>query len=405
MPLRRLDTVAQLSTMADEFAIGEDDILAQPTGMPVAEWSNTGVVVNKLDVSYDFNESTRPNEFTTRQIYTATASVDRYSAQPPLTSEFRGIHTSLSGQTILARHALLYMQRWGYPPPVLLCSVTFRRHMFEVLDAVRVTHSQIRNPITGKMGLDHELFEVMRVTPSWLIEGRLDLELLWVGAIETSAAPTSGGPLVLVPGTSTIDASDVNIPFGTSITVTTPGSPCSAIRIGLKSLNYRIWGCTWQDDGLNPPPKDGVPSCDIDCGTFTDGLAFTSKITYHIEYKKSTAPDAPGTGTDPNTGWVTLLASTDRGSVSAFGTSPCGGTPGVPSEDIWTHYFPTLGGAPSVYNVKIFFDGLTTQGDPCPNSHTSCCGAVYGTCGSSFISSALITDQIRMTHDFVEGIV
>jgi hypothetical protein len=398
-----------MTSGVDEYVIDENDIISdQSTGLPRASWSNLGTVVNKIDVSYDFNETTKPNDYSRRRFYTAETSVDRYTAQPPLTGTFRGVHTSLGGSAILDRLALLYLQRWGYPPPILIFSVTYRRHVFEALDTIRVTHSKIPNCLTGTMGLSNELFEILSVSPVWGLQGRLDIMAVWIGAIERSAVPVSGGTLSLVPGESTVDATDTNIPFGTSITLTTPGAACTQIRVGLKSLCYRTWQCFFDDYILSFGGKDTPPVCNVFFANYFDRVTFNTKITYHMDYKKSTAPDAPGGG-NPATGWVELLPSTDRGNTSQTTIDPCGGPATVPAEDLWTHFFgdidhPLLG-VPSIFNVKIFFDAVTTAGNPCPTTHNNCAALPPTGCQSIFTASNLEGDTQRMTADFIEAIV
>src|SRR5437867_914237 len=108
MPMHRLDIVSQPAALVDEYLITDDDILVDPTtALPMANWSNLGTVVNKVDIRYDFNEATKRSDFSRRQVYTATKSVDRYSAQPAVIADFRGIHTSSGGQAIIDRFALL----------------------------------------------------------------------------------------------------------------------------------------------------------------------------------------------------------------------------------------------------------------------------------------------------------
>src|SRR5262249_20202805 len=93
---------ARLTTYAetDEFALNEADILVDPqTGRPIANWSKLGTVVNRVDLKYDYNVAGLvADDFARRQVYTADASYQRYSAQPSITEEFRGLR-SASGAT------------------------------------------------------------------------------------------------------------------------------------------------------------------------------------------------------------------------------------------------------------------------------------------------------------------
>ena len=401
-PLMRGDFVAQPAIIPDEYAIADEDILVDlATGLPMARWSNQGTVINKIDVRYNWNEAAHRNDFGIRQLFSGETSVTRYAVQPALTIDCRGIHTALVGQTILNRFAVIYLQRWGYPPPILACSVTYRRHMFQALDTLRVTHAQIPNCITAKMGLTNERFEVISVNTRWGIQGGLDLVLLWIGAIEPSAVPIPSDALTLVPGESTVDATDINIPLASSATGTTPVA-CNKIRIGLKGLNYRLWRLHWNVIGLGPPPSKSEPAECVAQGTSYDSRVYNSRITYHIDYKTAAAPDTPGTPGNPATGWIPFVASTLRGNTSLFAAAGCGASPAVPGEDSWTEFRDEiLPGAPAVYNVRVFFDSLTVQGDPHPAPHQDC-----GTpgCADTYVSSQLVTDQIRMTINYVEAI-
>jgi hypothetical protein len=385
----------------DEFSLTEDSIIEDPiTALPLASWSSEGTVVNKVDIRYDWNQTDFRNDFSRRQIYSAAKSVKRYAAQPSLSADFRGVHTALGGQAVLDRFALLYMQRWGYPPPILQCSLPYRRHMFEPGDVVTVTHSKIPNRVTGTMGLVNERFEVINIAPRWGIQGRLDLTLLWIGVIEQSAVPVSSGALSLIPGESTVDPSDLDIPFGSSVTLTTPTS-CSAIRVGLKSLNYRVWRLLYDIYGneLVSGGKEPVFECRLQ-GQAYDEISFNTKLAYHLQYKRSTAPDAPGTDDDPITGWVTFPSETERGTVSQFSIAGCSSVASLPAEDMWTEFLDNI--PPSTYNVRPFFDGVTEQGDPYPAPHVDC--GTLG-CADTYLSSSLSAELHRMTVDFIEAIV
>jgi hypothetical protein len=406
MPLARLTSVAQAGGL-DDYALTDDDFICDPaTGLPLGGWSNQGTVVNKVDVKFDWNEAIQRNDFSARQLFTGTTSVTRYSSQPALANEFRGVHISLAGQTVLNRFAVLYLQRWGYPPPILICSVPYRRHLFQSLDALKVTCSKIPNLLTGELGLANERFEVISVNPRWGTQGRLDLTLLWVSAIETSAVPVPSDALSLVPGVSTVDATDVDIPFTSSADVTTP-VVCSKIRVGLKSLNYRTWQLLYDIYGAESQDKAGQPIC-LAQGQLYDELVFNSRVQYHLDYKTQAAPNSPGIGVDPTSGWVPFVGPTERGNTAAIGSAGCSNPAGVPGEDFWTE-FPfggaILPGSPTAYNVRGFFDGLIVQGDPSGTvTHSDCGSGFPGACADIYNSSALAVEQRRLTIDFIEAI-
>jgi hypothetical protein len=404
MPQARLTTVAQ-GGVFDEYALTDDDFICDPsTGLPLGGWSNQGTVVNKVDIRFNWNEATQRNDFGARQLFTGTSSVTRYAPQPSLGLEFRGLHLALGGQATLNRFAAIYLQRWGYPPPILQCSVPYRRHLFQALDTLLVTCSKIPNLITGAMGLVNERFEVISVQPRWGTQGRLDLTLLWVSAIETSAVPVPSDALPLVPGTSNIDSTDVDVPFAASADVTAPG-PGNTIRIGLKSLNYRLWRTTYDVFSNEQPDKHQPPVC-VAQGQAYDEYSYNSRLQYHLDYKTAAAPNTAGIGVDPTSGWVPFVnAGTERGNTSLFGSAGCSGVAGVPGEDVWTEFAfggAILPGSPTTYMVRAYFDGLIVQGDPYPGALHMDCGNPG--CADAYNSSALVLEQRRMTIDFIEAI-
>lgn len=190
--------------------------------------------------------------------------------------------------------------------------------------------------------------------------------------------------------------------FGGSASVTTAAST-SKLNLTLKSQCYRHWECIF-----NVKISDGAksPTC-IDGGQSYVDRSYTDGLTYHIDYKTSGAPDSAGTGGDPTTGWVALKASTTRGAVALYDSKDCFGTaqtPGVPAQDIWTEGFPVLGGSPATYNIKVFFDSVSTQADPCSALGAAKCSDASVPCTGALASSALITDQKSMTIDAIESI-
>jgi hypothetical protein len=403
-PLMRGDFVAQPSLVTDEYAIDDLDILVDvSTGLPMTRWSNQGTVINKVDVRYNWNEEAHRNDFGIRQLFSGEDSVTRYGVQPALTMDCRGIHTALVGQAILNRFAVIYLQRWGYPPPILTCTVTYRRHLFQALETLRVSHSKIPNCITGELGLTNERFEVISVNARWGIQGGLDLVLLWIGAIETSSVPVPSDALELEPGATTVDATDVNVPFASSATVATPVA-CNQIRLGLKGLNYRVWRLHYNVWGLQQGPK--VPDCEAQ-GVSFDSRLYNTRITYHIDYKTTPAPDAPGTPGDPTTGWIAFVGSSVRGNTSFVSAGGCGASPpSAPGEDVWTEFrADILPAAPAFYNIRVYFDGITAQGDPHPAPHLDCGHGGSGACADIYTSSQLFTEQLRLTINYIEGIV
>jgi hypothetical protein len=413
-------------TLYDETALDEHDVLVDPqTRRPIANWSKLATVVNRVDIKYDYNvPSLVPEDFAKRQIYSADSSLGRYAAQPSINEEFRGVRSfDTHTQDLLDRFALLFLQIWGYPPPILLLSVTFRRHLFEFLDSVSVTHAMIPHYEDGELGIDRERFVVLTVNPQLMDAdgrplGRIDLALLWLGHTETSAAPTSGGVVSFIPGESTVDATDVPVPLGGSATVTVPGSNSTQIRIGLKSNSHRTFLCygSYYQELFSPP------SC-VYGGARVDYSVINTQNVYRVRYKRTTAPDQEGTGGDPSTGWVTLLSTTqgnlgvliENGCAQAVYGEPPGSPPypDVPPSVVnWTHFFDNLYDPPAGWNVRVNFDSVNVASGGCPinpatKAYGNCGGQIfgYGSCSDAEISSALCYDVKNLTLDFIEGIV
>lgn len=386
-------------------SIGDADILADPqTGLPMAEWIRDRTIFNKVAISFDWNViGLASNAFGRRQLYEAQASVDRYLAQPTLRLEARGVRTTQNGVALMDEYALQILQRYGFGPHILRLRTTFRRHMGEPADRVRVSSAAMENPLTGQRGLDRDLFEIVDVIPHFLAGGHIEYVLLWTGAIESSAAPV-GQLLTLVPGISSLNTTDVAVPFGSSVTVTTAAST-RQFRTGLKHLTHRLWHCL-----LNTQVPQGGGK-DIICGPGPQSFvnrSYTGSVTYRQEFKTVGAVDAPGTGGDPSTGWVPVPGTTwpqTRGSVAQYATADCQASdvhPGLPAEDFWS-VFCDPNRAADQYNVKTFFDSAGQQADPCPGLNPDMCN--NASCpGGSLAESGLHIDQKALTIDYVESI-
>jgi hypothetical protein len=386
-----------------DIVLDENTILAdRETGMPVYEWLRDDTIVNKIDIKFDFNEPDLVrDDFARRQVYVADRSRDRHGAQSPMRFELRGIRTTQGGEALMDDLALIYMQRWGYAPPRLKVSTVYLNHLLEPGDRIPVTHSLIKNPITGNLGLDRELFEVIHVSPSFLLEGKLDVELLWVGAIETSPVPTKTLSN-LIPGVSQVDPSDVPIPLSGSVTVQT-FPDITKFRIGLKRQTYRVWRCDFAVQASSVFPKPG--SC-IPAGIQTLRRSYSGSVTYRMDFKTLDAPDTTGTDDDPTTGWVPLLASQTRGSADIYNDGQCGGAdPPVPGEERFDHFFETPEASPNTYQIKVFWTAVGTQSNPCGGLATSICDVDPLCAGESTLdSSTLEADVQAFGVDFVEGI-
>ena len=365
---------------SDQIVIDESVILADERGMPVYEWSRDATIINKIDIRYGFNEiDLVEGDFAQRRVYVADRSRDIYNTQAIQPFELRGVHDTLGGEDLTDDLALLFMQRWGYAPPLLKLPVTYMMHTLEPGDRVLVTCALMRNPLTGKTGMNRERFEVLNVSPSWLTEGKIDLELLWVGAIESSPIPTKKLSNLL-PGVNQFDGTDVPIPLASSVTLTT--GVASKFGVGLSRRTYRQWRCDFAVQALGTFPAECTPD-----GTRTVRQSFTGSVTYRMEYKTVDAPDAPGTTTtvflpeggtievgDPTTGWVELLAQKTRGSVSQYGDGGCGGNgPGVPSVVFFSEFFDAPQAAPNTYNIQVHYVAVGVQSNPCVGADANSC--------------------------------
>jgi len=122
-----------------------------------------------------------------------------------------------------------------------------------------------------------------------------------------------------------------------------------------------------------------------------------------MDYKTTGAPGTPGTGGDPTTGYVPLLASKTLGSVSLLVDGGCGGGVSAPTESFFNEFFATLGASPNTYNVKVFYDAVGTQASPCGAIDPNMCSS--GGCGgNSLISSTLKSDLQAFTVDYQESL-
>jgi len=178
------------------------DIAALLTQQDIISWgwnAGDGNIINIVQFEYEFNQSAgAPGEYGLRQVYTKTASFDRYGAKPRLLIQSMGIQKSEDGQTILDDRAFEVFRRFSEPPAQLTVQCFYRNHLLEPGDLVQVTHPNILNINTGLRGLDDEVFEVVNMSPGF-DAGMVTLQLLWVASIAPITPPTSGGEIPLVP--------------------------------------------------------------------------------------------------------------------------------------------------------------------------------------------------------------
>ena len=179
------------------------------------EWSlGDGHIINVVAFEYDWNEPRAKGQYATRQSYAHAASIEKYGKRPTLPVQSQGIKTSNGGQAIADDRAREVIRRYATPPPVLTLLVFFRHHVIDIGDKVAVTHSKIPNILTGLRGLTAALFEVLDVTPD-LVNGRVQLMLLWIGGITDPGAPSSTG--IRDIGDPPLDISGMDLPTGINL--------------------------------------------------------------------------------------------------------------------------------------------------------------------------------------------
>jgi hypothetical protein len=176
--------------------------------------------------------------------------------------------------------------------------------------------------------------------------------------------------------------------------------------IGLKRTTYRHWRCQFSNQVFHPGSGKGQPpTCGPDVTVAYVDRSYTGQVQYRLEYKTTAAPDSPGTGSDPTTGWVQLKASTTRGTVALHNQKTCFAspqTPVFPSEDFWSESVEVLGAAPNTYDIKAFYQSATHQADPCPGLSPSMCTS--GECPGFLTDNDLIAEVKTMSIDYVTSI-
>jgi hypothetical protein len=150
-------------------------------------------IINQIIFDYDWGLTGAKGVYGMREIFTQTASKNKYGLRPPLVIQSRGILTSAGGAAIALSRATEVARRFAEPPQMLAISAFYQKHPLEAGDQVAVTSSLIPNPSTGLRGMTSEVFEVLDVRPNFGPQGGVDLALLWVGNLPVVAAPTSGG--------------------------------------------------------------------------------------------------------------------------------------------------------------------------------------------------------------------
>lgn len=201
--LDELDFVAGGQTVGDELT--DDDIIA-------FRWAaGDRMVINVVRIRYDFDAVS--GEFTKENAFLADDSLMMFGKRPELLIESQGFHPvdKSPAPAAVQQRALTVFKRFANPPPVLEVEVFYRRHTWEVGDLIRVSSAFIPNVVTGRLGLDGEVFEIIQQRVEFAPTGKLVMTLLDVEALTPQTAPT-----VVTPGDSTPGASMLSAQIGES---------------------------------------------------------------------------------------------------------------------------------------------------------------------------------------------
>ena len=199
------------SPTADVFLLTESNIVSWQW---VAGYSR---IINVVKFDYDFDIAGAKAIYGTRRTYTQQASVDRYGRRQPLVIQSLGVKTANGGAAITADRALQVVKRFAEPPHLLQVVTFYQKHPLEAGDQVKVTHSKIPNLKTGARGLTTEVFEILNVTPQFGGEGRVLLDLLWVGGLPTVSAPSDGGAVSTPTAQEPITFQDTTLTLGPEV--------------------------------------------------------------------------------------------------------------------------------------------------------------------------------------------
>jgi hypothetical protein len=150
-------------------------------------------IINQVEASYDWNETTAPNSFGVRQRYSAAASIEKYGRRPALKMLSKGLRTTHGVQEQLDRWAFELLQRFSDSAPRLQLIVRYGQHVVDIGDTVPVTHSRIPNRATGTRGLVNEPFQVRDLRPMFGAEGKVIMTLIQVSVLDAIDQPVSDG--------------------------------------------------------------------------------------------------------------------------------------------------------------------------------------------------------------------
>lgn len=98
----------------------------------------------------------------------------------------RGLRSPLGGVLYAKLVAYTLFKRYGLRPATLTLQSNWQGIALELGDVVSITHAQIKDAITGIVGLTNHYFEVRRVRPDWK-RGVMELKLLDVNYLNGMA--------------------------------------------------------------------------------------------------------------------------------------------------------------------------------------------------------------------------
>jgi hypothetical protein len=138
----------------DVNVIDHDSIIKFP------RWSTDGnKVFNSISVQWDFEEGS--NQFKKRSTYSDAESIAKYGRIDPLTFSFKGVKSSLDGQTLVDDFANRLLVRLGTPTPEINLSTHVDKSLQTIGDKSRVESSLIPSK-DGSLNFASELEIISR---------------------------------------------------------------------------------------------------------------------------------------------------------------------------------------------------------------------------------------------------
>lgn len=130
---------------------------------------------NELDFSYNWDWISQT--YASRDLYEDANSQVEFDAVKTKTIESRGIRSSLMTASRIEKFGLQFLKRYAKPAPTLTAKAFFRTRLLEVGDVIPLTSSKLPNLVTGRLGVDGQLVEIIGITPQYS-EGALQYSLL-----------------------------------------------------------------------------------------------------------------------------------------------------------------------------------------------------------------------------------